>query len=399
MTRSKPVCLLVAIMLGAILVAQPGAAESQQPARKQAALSRSQDAFPRLKERLESQGATGRFSGGVLVAKGDQVLLRSVYGMANHARSQPLTTSSRFRLASLSKQFTAAAILRLQDRGVLTTSDPVCKWVQPCPKAWEQMRLKHLLAHQSGIVDLMARPDWGKARWTPTTPAQLTQGSAALDLKFQPGTRSAYNNTGFNLAGVVVENAARMPFHSFLKREFFAPLGMSDTGYENGEVPHLAMGYANLAEGLTPQPRSNASVVFAAGGLYSTLDDMFRWQRALHGGKVLSAASYAEMIADHDGKGTAIPSDGIPRRWGYGLFTAQLGLHVQPAFAAPQIFHTGSWAGFRNLVSYQPEADITVVVLSNNFHQQDAVFLIVQQAMAEALGLPFVQTYTPKKKN
>lgn len=356
------------------------------------------EALPHLQRRLESEAAAGRFSGGVLVAEGDRILLRRTYGMANHALKLPLAPDSRFRLASLSKQFTAAAVLRLQDRGVLRTDDPVCRWVQPCPKAWEPMLLKHLLAHRSGIPDLMARPGWAQARMTPKTPEQLTLDSSSLALQFEPGAKSRYNNAGFNLAGVVVENASGMPFHEFLRQEFFEQLGMKDTGFDGGSVPGLAMGYADLAEGLTPQPRSNASVVFAAGGLYSTLDDMLRWQRALHRGRVLSGASYAEMIADHDGAGTAIPSDGIPRGWGYGLFTADLGRHVTPAFSATQIFHTGSWAGFRNLVSYQPDADVTVIVLANNYHRRDAVFLIAQQAMAEAMRKPLVKALQKHQK-
>ena len=349
-------------------------------------------ALPRLEQHLASAAAAQSFSGGVLVAQGDRILLRQTYGLANHALKQPLQTGSRFRLASLSKQFTAAAVLRLQDRGILATTDSVCKWVQPCPPAWEALQLKHLLAHRSGIPDLMARPGWAKARMTPKTPEELTLESARLDLQFEPGTKSRYNNAAFNLAGVIVEKASGTPFHEFLRQEFFEPLGMKDTGFDNGAVPGLAMGYANFAEGLTPQPRSNASVVFAAGGLYSTLDDLLRWQRALHRGRGFSAASYAEMIADHDGAGTAIPGDGIPRRWGYGVFTADLGQQVVPPFNAKQIFHTGSWAGFRNLMSYQPDADVTVIVLANNFHQRDAVFLIVQKAMAEALGKPPVKT-------
>jgi CubicO group peptidase (beta-lactamase class C family) len=150
------------------------------------------------------------------------------------------------------------------------------------------------------------------------------------------------------------------------------------------------MGYANLGGGgPSPQPDANVSIIVGAGALYSTLDDLLVWQRALHGGHLLSPRSYAMMIADH------APSDtpderGRPRRgWGFGVFENSIGQRVSPAFMDRQIFHTGSWSGFRNLVSYQPDEDVTVIVLSNNFHQRDAVFLLSQQGMAEALGRPF----------
>ncbi|RZJ45416.1 MAG: serine hydrolase, partial [Brevundimonas sp.] len=142
----------------------------------------------------------------------------------------------------------------------------------------------------------------------------------------------------------------------------------------------------------TPQPDANVSIIYGAGALYSTLDDLLIWERALHRGHVLSARSYSQMIADHAPADT--PDErGKPRRlWGYGLYEKELGRQVRPEFTDNQIFHTGSWSGFRNLVTYQPDADVTVIVLSNNYHQRDAVFLLSQQGMAEALGRGFPTT-------
>ena len=351
------------------------------------------EALPRLASRLTVEGETGRFSGGVLVARGDTVLFRQVYGMADHRAGRPLALDSRFRLASVSKQFTAAAIMKLQDDGVLSVDDPVCRWIQPCPEAWQPVRLRHLLSHTSGIPDLMARPQWGVRRVTPATLAELTEDSKAFRLQFPPGTKVRYDNAGFNLAAAVVEAASGRSFADYLQITFFDPLGTSDTGLDmDGAAPDIITGYANFPGGLTAQDNANVSIVAGAGALYSTLDDMLVWQRALHGGRLLSADAYAAMIADHAPDTT--PSErGRPRRdWGFGLFANRLGQQVRPAFDDRQIYHTGSWSGFRNLVSYQPEADITVIVLSNNYHQRDQVFLITQQAMAEALGREFPTT-------
>ena len=348
--------------------------------------------LPRLKAQLDRWGGSGAFTGGVLVARGDRVLFRQVHGYADRSLGRPLELNSRFRLASVSKQFTAAAILRLQDEGVLSIWDPLCRWIQPCPQAWEPIRLHHLLSHTSGVPDPMARPGWGVRRVTPATPGELTAESMRYGLQFQPGTKVRYDNAGYNLLGVVVEKASGMPLHDYLRTAFFEPLGMKDTGYDDG-MSDVVMGYANLSAGApTPQPDANVSIIFAAGALYSTLDDLLVWQRALHGGHLLTPNSYRQMISDHAPDDT--PDErGRPRRlWGYGLYGKSLGAQVRPDFLDPQIYHTGSWSGFRNLVAYQPDEDVTVIVLSNNYHSRDAVFLLSQQGMAEALGRPFPTT-------
>jgi len=347
------------------------------------------EALPQLADQLDRWGGSGAFTGGVLVAKGDEVLFRQVYGYADRSLGKPLELDSRFRLASVSKQFTAAAILRLHDEGVLSVDDPLCRWVDPCPPAWEPIRLHHLLSHTSGVPDLMARPGWGTRRVTAATPEELTADSALYGLQFPPGTKVRYNNAAYNLAGHVVQKASGLPLQDYLRDAFFVPLGMADTGYED-DRSGVVMGYANLsAGGPTPQPNHNVSIIFAAGALYSTLDDLLVWNRALHGGRLLSPESYARMIADHAPEDT--PAErGRPRRdWGYGLFSNSLGRQVRPDFLDRQIYHTGSWSGFRNMVTHQPDGDVTVIVLSNNYHQREAVFLLSQQGVAEALGRAF----------
>ncbi|WP_292064182.1 serine hydrolase domain-containing protein [Brevundimonas sp. UBA7664] len=346
------------------------------------------ETLPQLTAQLDRWGGSGQFTGGVLVARGDEVLFRQVHGFANRNLGKPLALNSRFRLASVSKQFTAAAILRLQDEGVLSTHDPLCRWIQPCPPAWEPIRLYHLLGHSSGVPDLMARPAWGIRRVTPATVAELTADSARYGLQFPPGTKVRYNNAGYNLLGAVVEKASDRPLHTYLREAFFEPLGMADTGYDD-DASDVVMGYANLAGGPTEQPDANVSIIFAAGALYSTLDDLLVWNRALHGGHLLTPRSYAMMIADHAPE-TKPDERGRPRRdWGFGLFSNSLGRRVSPDFLDRQIYHTGSWSGFRNMVTYQPDADVTVIVLSNNYHSRDAVFLLSQQGMAEAMGRAF----------
>lgn len=357
------------------------------------------EALPLLKARLDAN--PNAFMGAVLVARGDQILFRQAYGMADIQNQTPLRVDTRFRLASISKQFTAAAILKLQDDGRLKTSDKVCAWIQPCPEAWADLTIAHLISHTSGVPDLMQRPDWGMRRVTPTTLTELTEQSKLYPLRSVPGAKLAYNNAGFNLAADIVERAAGVPYADYLKATFFLPLGMKDTGL--GDTPDdgkpIAVGYANLREGLIPQNRPNVSVVEGAGALYSTLDDLLRWERALHGGKLLSSAAYAEMTADHAPPLTPEDTRNPEREWGYGLFIMPLGTEVEPAFTDRQIFHTGSWSGFRNLETYQPESDVTVIVLSNSYYQREEVLLITQQALAEVLGRAIPERLKPREPN
>jgi CubicO group peptidase (beta-lactamase class C family) len=342
------------------------------------------EALPQLKAALDAQP---RFMGAVLVARGDTVLFRQTYGPANVEKGEPSSITTRYRLASISKQFTAAAILKLQDDGKLNIADPVCKWIQPCPAAWAPVRIHHLLSHTSGIPDLMARPGWGLRRVTPATLAELTADSARFPLQFAPGSKVAYDNAGFNLAAAIVEKAGGLPFETYMQTAIFEPLGLDRTGL--GDAPDVAMGYANYPSGLAAQTIPNVSIVAGAGAVYSTLDDLLAWERALHRGHVVSAFGYGQMVADHAPADTPRERGRDRRTWGYGLFTKRLGEQVVPGFQDMQVYHTGSWAGFRNLIVYQPDADVTVIVLSNNYHQRDQVFLIAEQAMAEALGRAF----------
>ncbi|WP_296820637.1 serine hydrolase domain-containing protein [Brevundimonas sp.] len=347
-------------------------------------------ALPRLRARLDELEARGQFMGVVVVAQGDRLLLREAYGLSDAETGRANAPDDRFRLASISKQFTAAAILRLQDEGRLSVHDPVCRWISPCPQGWEAIRLTNLLSHSSGLPDLMERPGWGDRRVTPASLSELTTDTMRFRPRFEPGTRARYNNAAYNLLADIVERASGRPYETFLREAFFEPLGMDDTGSDaDARAEGIVMGHNTGAGGPVHGPLPNVSIIAGAGALYSTADDVLAWQRALHGGRLLSQESYSLMIADHAPADQGLPPGARPRGWGFGLFTGDLGSGADPQFHAPQIYHTGSWAGFRNMVSHMPGEDVTVVVLTNNYHQRDQVFLIVQQAVAEAIGAPF----------
>ena len=352
--------------------------------------------LPQLKARLETMAERGQFTGTVLVARDGDVLFRQTYGMANYETKTPFALDTRMRLASVSKQFTGVAILKLQDEGKLSVDDPVCKWIQPCPERWADVRIHHLVTHTSGIPDLMAQANWGLTRTTPHTPDELMNSATRYGLQFQPGTKVRYNNVGFNVAAYIVAKASGMTYEDYLRTALFEPLGMNNTGSDvHADASDLAMGYGLFPQGLTPQKNANVSIIPGAGALYSTVDDMLMWNRALHNGHILSGDAYAELIRDHAPEDTPKERGRPHRAYGFGIFANTLGERVNEPFSELQIYHTGSWSGFRNLVTYEPSQKITVVVLSNNYHLRDQVFLLSQQAMAEALGKPFPTAMKP----
>jgi CubicO group peptidase (beta-lactamase class C family) len=341
---------------------------------------------------LAAEQADDRFSGVVLAARGEEVLLRKGYGEANRSWGVPFTATTKVQIASLTKQFTAAAILKLQDQGVLTVDDSVCRWIEPCPDAWRPMTLHQLMTHTAGVPEVIRRKDYPLTSRRVQTAAEQTSASAALPLDYAPGTRFLYSNGGYQLLGDVIERASGKPYADYLREVFFEPLGMENTGYEDGRavLPELAQGY-DRQDGRIVRPLfRDPSVIFSAGGLYSTAEDLRTWTRALHAGRAISPEALAQMT------GRAGPPERYalrPRRgwnllYAYGVMRAPAGRFVEPAFDDEQVFHTGSWNGFRLYLTHAPAADVTVVVLSNRIDQAGAVLLAAQKAMAASLGRP-----------
>lgn len=350
------------------------------------------DRFAALDAWLRAENAADRFSGVVLVARGDEVLLREGYGWAHRGLGVAFTPEHRFQIASLTKQFTAAAILKLQDEGVLTVHDPVCRWIRPCPDAWAQVTLHQLMTHTAGVPELITRRDYALTSRREQTMREQTAASAALPLDFPPGTQFRYSNGGYQLLGDVIERASGRPYAEYLRVAFFEPLGMAGTGYEDGRGVNegLAQGYDFIGGTISEPAWRDPSVIGAAGGLYSNADDLLAWTRALHSGRAVSPTALEQMTGR-----AGRPEDyavrsrrGLDLVYAYGLMRGQAGRYVEPGFDDEQVFHTGSWNGFRLFLTHAPAADATVAVLSNRIDQRGAVLLAAQKGMAAALGRP-----------
>lgn len=307
-----------------------------------------QEAAPKLAEYLDALAAQGRFSGVVLVAREGKVTFSRAYGMANYELDAPNTAETKFRIGSLTKPFTAAAVILLQERGKLSIQDSVCKYVADCPAAWQPITLRQLLSHTSGLAKQDKAADYLKTAALPMTVAQLVEGFRNRPPEFRPGERFDYNNNGYVLLGQVIERASGQPYESFMRENVFAPLGMSDTGYDRHEpvIKGRAAGYVREGPALLNAAYIDQSQPFAAGALYSTAGDLLRWDQALYTEKLLPRKTLEEMFTPVAGP------------YGYGWFVAR-------EFGHRMLWHGGGTPGFAADLLRFPEERVTVIVLSN----------------------------------
>lgn len=286
---------------------------------------------------------SGQFQGAALVAQDGEVVIAKGYGNADD--NAPNTVQTRFRLASITKQFTAAAILALQQDGKLTVDDAICAYLDPCPDAWKPLTIRHLLTHTSGLVDYTAFADFEPTEMNPTTPQELVERFRGFPFSFTPGTLYHYCNSNYVLLGLIIERVSGMEYADYLEQRFFAPLGMTDTGYDTnrGAIIGGAQGY------VVPGKRSgflDASTLYAAGGLYSTVGDLFRWDQALATEEALSRAQLDQMFT--------------PALRNYGF-----GWKIEIIDGRRRISHPGNMTGVATFFARYPDDQATIIVLAN----------------------------------
>lgn len=258
------------------------------------------DPVPRMqtliKSYVDSDVLTEKFMGSVLVVEGDKTLINQGFGFADLEWDIPNTPDTKFRLGSLTKQFTAASILLLEERGKLSTDDLVKKYVPDAPAAWDKMTLYEVLTHTAGIPNFTAFPDYHALEWKSMTPAELVARFKDKPLDFEPGTQFRYSNSGYVLLGYILEKVSGEKYAKFLQENLFGPLGMADTGVDQSGLilAKRAQGY----EGVTAVRHAgyvDMTIPFSAGSLYSTTGDLLKWERGLFGGKVLKPESLKKM--------------------------------------------------------------------------------------------------------
>lgn len=310
------------------------------------------------------------FSGTVLVARGDQVLLTKGYGLADAASGTANGPATRFRIGSITKQLTAAAILLLQQQGRLTVKDPVCRFLPTCPHAWQPITIHHALTHTSGLPNATDLPQIWDARDRPITPAQQLRIVGKLPLEFAPGSDFQYSNTGYLALGLVIEKVSGTSYEDFMQTAILKPLGMADSGYDTGD-DGVAVGYTT---GTTLAFPISMVVPHAAVALYSTAPDLLRWQLSLLAGRLLDASGTAAMTTP------AIDTTDEPGLgYSYGIF-----IRVDSP-ARRTLVHEGGIDGFLSRLSHDTSTGITVVVLTN--HEDATRLQYIDQVLTEsALG-------------
>lgn len=290
-----------------------------------------------------------QFSGTVLVAKDGQTVFREGFGYANRELDVKMKPDSILRLGSITKQFTAAAILQLAEQGKLSIDDPVSKYYAAAPAAWSKITVKHLLNHRSGIPSYTSLPGFfEKQSMFPRTPAEIVELTQSMPLEFEPGAQFAYNNTGYVLLGYIIEQVSGQTYADHLQQHIFTPLNLKHTGYDDTKtlLPGRAAGYG-FADGVwTNSDYLSMTLPHAAGSLYSNVDDLLAWEEALFSGKVVSSTSFAAMTTDYGNS------------YGFGVGTNNFQGH-------PAIAHSGGIPGFSTYMSRFPDDGMTFIVLSN----------------------------------
>jgi len=303
---------------------------------------------------------TQNFSGVVLVARDGKILFARPYGMASLELDVPNTLGTKFRLASITKQFTAAAILLLQERGKLSVEDTFCTYLHDCPASWKTITIRQLLCHTSGIYSFTESSD--NDRYDPLPMPVLETVACFRDkpLDFAPGAHFHYSDSGYLLLGYIVEQASGEKYEDFMRENIYVPLRMQNSGYDHPWLilKHRAQGYAEQNGTIVNAKFMQMDTPFGGGSQYSTVEDLLLWDQALYGEKFLSRNSLTAMFSPSPAK--------VPPEWllgekgGYGY-----GWMIEELFGRKLYVHGGLINGFSSIIMRYPQDRTLVIVLRN----------------------------------
>lgn len=288
------------------------------------------------------------------VIKDGTVLYSKAYGLVDVENNVRATTATNYRLASVTKQFTATAILKLVDQGKLSLGSRLTDVLPGTPQYARDVRIRNLLNHTSGLDDYEDFvPD---SQTVQVLDADVLKLLSKIDSMYFPaGTKFRYSNSGYALLALVVEAVSGQPFAVFLKQNIFEPLGMDHTvAYQNGisTVDNRAFGHSRTDRGFIRTDQSNTSAVLGDGGIYSSVDDLFKWDQDLYGSRVISAWLRRQSFTP------GALNDGTRTTYGFGWY-------IEPYKNFTSVYHTGSTRGFRNAIFRLPDQHLTVIILTN----------------------------------
>ena len=314
---------------------------------------------------LDNLAQQSLFTGAVLIAKQGKVLLSKGYGLADRAQNIPNTPQTRFRLGSLTKQFTAMAILILEKQGKLNVNDLICKYIPDCPSTWAAITIKHLLTHTSGIPNFTSFADYEGTKGLPSTPIQTIARFKDKPLDFQPGGKFSYSNSGYVVLGYIIEQVSGQTYEEFLQQSIFTPLNLRDTGYDHNSNS-LAVGYPDKNSTL-PADFIDMSIPYSAGALYSTVGDLYQWEQSLSTEQLVPKAYLDEMFTSQ----VTVPGSGLGYGYGWYIGKDPLGRSINE--------HIGGIEGFASIIARYPDDQVTIIILSN---QQDLNVALTLQTLS-----------------
>jgi D-alanyl-D-alanine carboxypeptidase len=315
----------------------------------------------------------GPASMSIAITRGSDTLVLRAWGLADVAANRPATAASTYKIGSVSKQFTAALLLKQVERGKLALGDSIGRHLTTGLRPeWRPLTIEQLLNHTAGLQNDLER----EGPTSSDVPADTMIAWAARDtMAFAPGTRFAYSNVGYLLLGALVEKLYGKPYGTALREEIARPLGLRTLGWctEPGKDSLATTGHEYLGPGkLRPAPYAHPSKSLGMGGLCASAGDLAAWNRALHGGRVLSPASYAAMTTPR----------GAAKRYGFGL-------QVQPGpWGAPVIYHLGGIMGFSAENAWFPAESLSVTVLYNSIGKGFPTNFILEIARAVSTQAP-----------
>ncbi|WP_138990529.1 serine hydrolase [Larkinella sp. C7] len=338
----------------------------------------------KIEELMRQYAENRQFNGTVLVAENGKVIVKKGYGMANMEWNIPNTPDTKFRLGSVTKQFTAFLIMQLVDQGKLKVSEKITTYLPDYPKATgDKITVHHLLTHTSGIPNYTNFPRFFETMSRdPYAPEAFVKKFSDLPLDFEPGSKFSYSNSGYFLLGVLIEKVTGKPYATVLQEGILNPAKLKDTGYDlpGPILPKRAAAYEKRGGGYVNAPYLDMTIPYAAGSLYSTVEDLYRWDQLLYTDQLLSAASkkalFTPALAHY--------------AYGWGVGNAKIGQRKDSVLI---VSHGGGINGFNTQFTRIPNDKHTVILLNNTGGT------VLGAIQANILNILYDQPYEKPKKS
>jgi len=338
------------------------------------ALAQQEDIQKKVDEYIHAHIQMNQFSGSILIAKNDQIIINKGYGYASYGFEIKNNPETKFRIGSLTKGFTAVAILQLEEKGLLSVDDKLQEHIPDYPGS-NEITIKHLLTHTSGIPNHTEFPDFDKERRVyEYSILETIETFKNKPLEFNPGEKFNYSNSNYILLGLIIEQATQMSYEEYIKQNIFEPLNMKNSGFENPEkvIKNLAQGYSINNTEIEKAKFRDMSNAHASGALYSTVEDLYIWDRALYSEELISNESKEKMFTEF--------KDNYGFGWG-----------IVNVFNHKMIAHSGDIDGFTSNISRFINDDISIIILSN-FEQTP-----INRINIDLISIVFDKKYTIPK--